>query len=92
VADDLDILIGNYKISKNTRAAGHNGIQGIIDNIGTQDFTRIRIGVENAGGRHERGQIPGDKFVLQNFTKNELSTLEDVFGTLIKNDIANILS
>ncbi len=82
VADDLDIEIGNYKISEDTRAAGHNGIQSVIDNIGTQDFTRVRIGVETAGGRSERGEIAGDKFVLQNFTPQELQDVEDLFITL----------
>lgn len=82
VADDLDIEIGNYKISENTRAAGHNGIQSIIDNIGTQGFTRVRIGVETVGGRSERGEIAGDKFVLQNFTTQELQDVEDLFIAL----------
>lgn len=82
VADDLDIEIGNYKISHDTRAAGHNGIQSVIDNIGTQNFTRMRIGVETAGGRSERGEIAGDKFVLQNFTNEELRDIEKLFTTL----------
>jgi PTH1 family peptidyl-tRNA hydrolase len=82
VADDLDIEIGKYKISKDTRAAGHNGIQNIIDTIGTQDFTRIRIGVEKVGGRKERGTVLGDKFVLQNFTKDELDIITKTFDSL----------
>ncbi|XLQ19769.1 MAG: aminoacyl-tRNA hydrolase [Candidatus Moraniibacteriota bacterium] len=85
-ADDLDIEIGNYKITRDSRAAGHNGIQNIIDNIGTQDFTRIKLGVEVSGGRKERGEISGHNFVLQNFSSDELTTLD----TAIKNALTNL--
>jgi len=84
VADDLDILIGNYKISQNTRAAGHNGIQNIIDAIGTQNFARVRIGIEKAGGRCQRGEMPGDKFVLQKFNDEELPLLQDTIVEILK--------
>ncbi|HIP50157.1 MAG TPA: aminoacyl-tRNA hydrolase [Candidatus Pacebacteria bacterium] len=84
IADDLDIEIGKYKISKGTRAAGHNGIQNIIDILGTQNFTRIRIGIESAGGRCERGQIPGDKFVLQRFTDEEIALFQNTIQEILK--------
>ncbi len=83
-ADDLDIEIGKYKISKDTRAAGHNGIQNIIDIMGTQNFTRIRIGVEKAGGRSERGDIVGQKFVLQRFDVNETKTVQNTIQQIIE--------
>ncbi len=43
--DDLDIQPGTYKITNSSRAAGNNGVQSIIDTLGTQDFTRVRIGI-----------------------------------------------
>ncbi len=85
VADDLDIEIGNYKISRDVRAAGHNGIQNIIDNLSTQDFTRIRIGVEKTGGRTERGEISGHDFVLQNFSDEEMGICTKTIHEIIKN-------
>jgi len=83
IADDLDIEIGHYKISKDTRAAGHNGVQNIIDMIGTQNFTRIRIGVEKSGGRCKRGDIAGDKFVLQKFDNDELQQIKNAMEHII---------
>ncbi|MEN8252449.1 MAG: aminoacyl-tRNA hydrolase [Patescibacteria group bacterium] len=82
--DDLDFELGNHKISRDNSAAGHNGIQSIIDNIGTQDFTRLRIGIEKTGGRNERGEIPGNKFVLQNFSQKELETLSEVNKVILE--------
>lgn len=68
VHDDLDFPLGTLKIQKNSSGAGHNGVQSIIDQLGTKDFIRVRIGIDSPA----RGQIPGDAFVLQKFTKEEL--------------------
>jgi len=70
IHDDLDIEIGNYKISKDSSAAGHNGIQDIFDKLGTQEIKRMRVGVEIEGGRENR-KLPGEAFVLQDFTDSE---------------------
>ena len=49
IHDDVDLPFGDIKISKNRGAGGHNGVKSIIDTLGTQDFTRIRIGVRHVG-------------------------------------------
>lgn len=45
VYDDIDINLGEVKCSFGRGAGGHNGVQSIIDHLGTKDFFRIRIGV-----------------------------------------------
>jgi PTH1 family peptidyl-tRNA hydrolase len=45
VYDDIDINLGEIKCSFGRGAGGHNGVQSIIDHLGTKDFFRIRIGV-----------------------------------------------
>ncbi len=45
VHDDSDIHIGEYKISRNRGAAGHKGVLHVMAVFGTQDFTRLRIGI-----------------------------------------------
>ena len=45
VYDDIDINIGLVKCSFDRGAGGHNGVQSIIDHLGTKEFFRIRIGV-----------------------------------------------
>jgi len=45
IHDDKDIPLGTIKIQKDKSAAGHNGIKSIIQHLGTQNFTRVRIGV-----------------------------------------------
>lgn len=82
IHDDLDIPVGKYKISKNVSSAGHNGIDSIIEKIGTQDFTRVRIGVELEAGRQAR-QIPGEDFVLQKFSEEELDKLKKISENIL---------
>lgn len=84
--DDLDIEIGTHKITTNSRAAGHNGVQNIIDSLGTQDFKRVRIGIEAQGGRLYRDAISGEKFVLQKFSPQELALLSQTYP-VIANDL-----
>lgn len=91
IHDDLDIAIGKFKVSHNIRAAGHNGVQDIIDAIGSQDFIRIRIGVENPEGKKMREPISGKDYVLQEFSSGELTQLTDVCKTIITNDLEKIL-
>lgn len=45
IHDDLDIAPGTSRTTDSSRAAGHNGVQDIIDVLGTQDFFRIRLGI-----------------------------------------------
>jgi peptidyl-tRNA hydrolase, PTH1 family len=75
IHDDLDITLGEYKISADNSAAGHNGVQSIMDELGTQKIIRYRVGIEGEEKRKER-TIPGDAFVLQKFTDEELGVLE----------------
>jgi len=45
VHDDIDLEALQFKVSCNSSSAGHRGVQNIIDGIGTQDFTRLRVGI-----------------------------------------------
>ncbi len=74
IHDDLDIDFGKVKISKDSRAAGHNGVQSIIDQLGTKDFSRMRIGIANELSKSKK--IEGRKFVLQRFNKEEQAEIE----------------
>jgi peptidyl-tRNA hydrolase, PTH1 family len=76
--DDIDLSLGKYKISVDSSSAGHNGAQNIIDLIGTKNFTRIRIGVEN---RADKTKIPTEKYVLGKFTVAEMKVVKKIIST-----------
>ena len=77
IHDDLDINFGELRSSTESRAAGHNGVQDIIDKLGTQNFKRIRIGIEGEEQRKNR-IIPGDVFVLQDFSQEEIEIVKNL--------------
>lgn len=76
VHDDLDIKIGEYKIQKGVGPKIHNGILSIEEKLGGSDFWRVRIGVDN---RDPLNREIGEKYVLSDFTSDELSVLTSVF-------------
>jgi peptidyl-tRNA hydrolase, PTH1 family len=86
VHDDLDIPFGEIRVSRNVSAAGHNGVQSIIDSLGTQDFTRVRLGI----GRPPEN-MPADRFVLQRFTAEEKKKLPEIIEKAIS-EIEKIFS
>lgn len=73
VHDDTDLDFGRIKLAVSSSSAGHNGVQSIINELHTQDFQRIRIGVE---ARDSRMDMPTDAFVLQDFTGEEIRKLQ----------------
>lgn len=73
IHDDLDIRLGDYKISRNRSSAGHNGVQSVIDHLATKDFERIRIGI----GIDDK-KIPTEDFVLSTFQASEDDTINRI--------------
>lgn len=71
--DDLDIDIGEIKISKNKNHGGHNGVKSVIDKIGSKNFLRIRIGIKS---KEMKGKEIED-FVLERFTEEEKKKIEE---------------
>jgi PTH1 family peptidyl-tRNA hydrolase len=74
VHDELDIQFGKIRSKQGGSSAGHNGIQSIIDSIGT-DFSRLRIGI----GPKKPEQIDSADFVLQKFSPKELKHMNALF-------------
>lgn len=77
--DDLDLPIGKYKIQKNVGPKLHNGIISIEKHLGTSNFWRIRIGVEN---RNDNNRISGETYVLQDFTPEEKTIITKTFAEM----------
>lgn len=50
VADDLDLAFGTLRMRARGSAGGHNGLGSIIEQLGTQEFSRLRIGIGRGPG------------------------------------------
>jgi PTH1 family peptidyl-tRNA hydrolase len=62
ISDDLDIPLGTIRLRKAGGAGGQGGMKNIIQHLGTQDFSRVRLGI----GRPPGKMNPKD-YVLQAF-------------------------
>lgn len=80
IHDDIDLLIGTIRISQNISSAGHKGVQSIINELGTKNFTRIRIGIQPKTGKPQNTE----KFVLQKFTKDEEKIIKKIIEKVIE--------
>jgi PTH1 family peptidyl-tRNA hydrolase len=78
VHDDIDLSLGRMKISAGSGSAGHKGVESIINALGTQDFGRIRLGIQPAdeAGRPEGKPEHVEEFVLQRFSQGEQQFVE----------------
>lgn len=73
IYDDIDLAFERIKIKKMGGHGGHNGIRSLVESFGTNDFTRIRIGI----GRPE-GEKNVTGHVLGKFTAEEAETFDKV--------------
>jgi PTH1 family peptidyl-tRNA hydrolase len=71
VYDDLDLPWGNLRVRPKGSGSTHNGINDVIEKLGTQDFPRIRLGV------HPGHPLPSGKdYLLSRFTRQQTETLD----------------
>ena len=74
--DELDLPFGTLRVRPRGRSAGHNGVESVIDALGTQEFTRVRMGV---APDHPVGD--GARYVLSQFKKAQYPGVDQVLDT-----------
>ena len=72
ISDDISLDVGQLRIRKKGSAGGHNGIKHIIQQLGTQNFVRIKVGV----GAKPKGWDLADH-VLGRFDKDDRALVEE---------------
>ena len=75
-SDDLALPLGTVRIRPKGSAGGHNGLKSIIGCLGTQEFFRLRIGIQP-----EHPINDTKNFVLENFSKKEFEIVKEVLQT-----------
>jgi PTH1 family peptidyl-tRNA hydrolase len=73
--DDLDIPFGTIRIRPTGGPGGQRGMADTIEQLGTKDFPRLRLGIGRPPGR-----MQAKDYVLQNFSKDEQKLLPDILS------------
>jgi PTH1 family peptidyl-tRNA hydrolase len=76
IYDDIDLPLGKIRVRENGSAGTHNGMKSIIESLGDENFTRIRIGIESRGELTHKS-IDLTDFVLGEFTEKEFPLIKD---------------
>jgi PTH1 family peptidyl-tRNA hydrolase len=75
IYDELDLPWGAIRIRQRGSSAGHNGMESVIGELGTQEFLRIRLGVAP-----DRKVADGMTYLLAPFRKVQLKQVDEVIG------------
>jgi peptidyl-tRNA hydrolase, PTH1 family len=73
ISDDLALPLGKIRLRPKGSAGGHNGLKSINDCLKTQDYIRLRIGIQP-----EHSISDTKRFVLEKFSKSDFETVEKV--------------
>ncbi|PIR54795.1 aminoacyl-tRNA hydrolase [Candidatus Peregrinibacteria bacterium CG10_big_fil_rev_8_21_14_0_10_36_19] len=76
IYDDVDLPLGTTRFREKGSAGTHNGMKSIIEQLGTEEFPRIRIGIESRGEFAPKSQDL-HSFVLSDFLSTEEKILDD---------------
>jgi len=72
VSDDLDLELGRIKIRPHGSSGGQRGVASIIEQLGTEEFSRLRFGI----GRPRNAQ-DASRYVLTGFLRKEKEIVEE---------------
>ena len=81
IHDDLDFPLGKIRIRRGGSSGGHKGVDSIIAQLGSQNFTRIRVGISRPTAIEGVAEISEDDiiaYVLRDFTSDEKETIARV--------------
>lgn len=71
IHDDLDLNIGICRLKSKSSSGGHNGVKSIIEQLGTDNFSRLKIGIGKDCTRDTKN------YVLSKLSKDEISSLHN---------------
>ncbi len=73
ICDDFNLEKGKLRLRKGGSSGGHNGLESIIDSLGSEEFPRLRLGI----GGPEKELEPAE-YVLQEFDEGEESLVDEM--------------
>ena len=84
IVDDKDLPLGKIRFRRKGSSGGHNGLKSIIEQLQTQNFKRIRIGIGSPPPIKGQNNINTISHVLGNISLEEKSILDKVYKRVIE--------
>jgi PTH1 family peptidyl-tRNA hydrolase len=75
IFDDIDLPLGEVRVRDKGGPGTHNGMKSVIQELGSKEFKRIRIGIESRGDLTPQQQDLSS-YVLSDFTKKEFPIIK----------------
>lgn len=79
ISDDLALPLGKIRIRERGSAGGHNGLKSIIAEVGTDEFIRLRIGIQP-----DHPISDAKRFVLDRFLATERPVVEETVARSVQ--------
>ena len=79
IFDDLDLPFGALRLRAGGGAGGHNGMRSIIQHLGSNQFARLRVGIDRPPGRMDPAA-----YVLRNFQPEEAAELAGIIDRAVQ--------
>ncbi|MCQ2563089.1 MAG: aminoacyl-tRNA hydrolase [Mogibacterium sp.] len=91
IYDDIDLPSGSIRVRKSGGAGTHNGMKSVVEQLGTKDFVRIRIGVGAAEAGEDLvdrviGEVPkAERELLQKAAAEAAAAVKDIITIGVDN-------
>lgn len=76
ICDDLDTIVGSYRLRYKGSSGGHNGLKNIELHLSTKDYKRIKVGIS------KNRDIDTKDYVLGKFTKDEMDLINPIIDKM----------
>ena len=75
VVDDVALDLGRVRVRERGSHGGHNGLRSLIDELGTEEFARVRVGIR-------KGEVPEElaAYVLSDFPPEDVLVVQEMVG------------
>lgn len=78
IHDDFDLELGQFRLQFGRSAAGHKGVRSVIEELGSRDFWRLRIGIG-----HPQTGVEANDYVLEHFSPQEQQILDSLYPQIL---------
>ncbi len=75
ISDDVNLELGKLRLARRGGDGGHKGLRSIIEFLGTEEFPRLRLGIDRPDGKVEL-----QEYVLGEFTFREKKVIEEAIN------------